>query len=208
MPGITLHLRGGKLFQTRHQRERDGHASLLSDPKHQPRLPSGQALARRRPGLGGVLFPQLADHAGHLRQAQHVEDEGHTSVAHNGGAGEAGHRLQLLGKRFDHDLFSVINLVDHQPELAVARLQHHDVHRFRSRSVAQAQFAVEVNQGQQIAAQTIDRSSMKVLDAALGVNCLAAHQFDQADLGDGETFASTGNDECRNDGQGQGNFDL
>ena len=62
-----------------------------------------------------------------LGQAQHVEDQGHLAVAHDGGAGKGADALELLLQRLDDDLLGVVDRVDDQPELAVVGLQHDDV---------------------------------------------------------------------------------
>ena len=50
-------------------------------------------------------------------------------------------RLQLLGQRFDDDLFGVVDLIDHQPELPVAGLQHDNVDGLARRRCAAASFS-------------------------------------------------------------------
>ena len=77
--------------------------------------------------LSDCLLMNLGDHARHLRDAEHVEDQRHLAVAHDGGAGKAGESLELLAQRLDDDLFGVVDLVHDQPELPVVGLQHDDV---------------------------------------------------------------------------------
>ncbi len=90
----------------------------------------------RRHPIGDRLLVHLGDDAGHLGNAQHVEDQRHLPVAHDGRAGKAGDPFQLLAQRLHHDLFGVVDFVDHQPELAIVGLQHNDVvGRFRGLAV-------------------------------------------------------------------------
>ena len=76
-----------------------------------------------------VAVAHLGDHVRALGDAQHVEDEGDAAVAHDGGAGERGERLELLAERLDDDLLGVAHPVDDEAELAVVGLQHDDVDR-------------------------------------------------------------------------------
>ena len=68
-------------------------------------------------------FAPFGNNASALRQAQHVQDQGHLAVAHDGGAGKKRDPFQLLAQRFDHDFFGVVDLVDDQAKLPVIRLQ-------------------------------------------------------------------------------------
>ena len=74
-----------------------------------------------------------ADHAGALRQAEHIENQRHLAVAHNAGSGKRLYGFELLAERLHDDLFRVVDLVDDQAELAVIGLQHDDVDRRRYR---------------------------------------------------------------------------
>ena len=70
------------------------------------------------------LLAGFGQHAGALADAEHVEDQGHAAIAHDGGAGIVGEPLQLLAQRLDHDLLRIVDAVHHQPELPVFRLQN------------------------------------------------------------------------------------
>ena len=67
------------------------------------------------------------DHAGSLRQAEHVEHQGDSAIAHDRRAGEDRDSLELLLQRLDDDLLGIANRVDDQSERAIVGLQHHDV---------------------------------------------------------------------------------
>ena len=77
------------------------------------------------------MRPHLGDHVGHLRDAEHVQDQRDLAVAHDRRAGKAGDALQLLAQRLDDDLLGVVDLVHHQAELPVVGLQHDDVDHLR-----------------------------------------------------------------------------
>ncbi len=70
------------------------------------------------------------------------------------------------------------------------------------------QLAVEVDQRQQVAAQTVHRRAVDLLDAALGLLAFQADQLQQADLRDGIAVAAAGDGQGRDDGQGQGDLHL
>jgi hypothetical protein len=76
--------------------------------------------------------------AGQLRQTEHVQNERDLPVAHDRGAGESLQPVEPLVERLDDDLFSVVDLVNHQPELLLANLQHNDMHHALRRIAARA----------------------------------------------------------------------
>ena len=91
--------------------------------------------AEQQPGIAGsppdpMFFagarpPHAAhfgDHVRHLRDAEHVQDQRHPAVAHDGRPGEAGEPLQLLAQRLYDDFLGVVDLVHHQAELALVGL--------------------------------------------------------------------------------------
>ena len=59
---------------------------------------------------------------GALRQTQGIENQRHLAVAHDGGAGEGADAFELFAQGLDHNLFGIVDLVDHQAELAVIGL--------------------------------------------------------------------------------------
>jgi hypothetical protein len=74
-----------------------------------------------------VWIVAVAQDAGLLGDAQHVQDQRHPPVAHDGRPREHRNVLQHLIQRLDDDFLGVVDLIDHQAELVLAGLQHHDV---------------------------------------------------------------------------------
>ena len=74
-------------------------------------------------------LPSLAQQVGALRQAEHVQNQRHFAVSHDGGPGVDGDVFQVLAERLDDDLFGVVDFVHHQPELPAIGFEHHDVDR-------------------------------------------------------------------------------
>ena len=68
-------------------------------------------------------FADPGDDVGLLGQAQHVQDQGHPAVAHDGRAGKGADALELLLQRLDDDFLGVVDRVHDQAELAVVGLQ-------------------------------------------------------------------------------------
>src|ERR1035438_1331971 len=62
------------------------------------------------------LIAGFGQHPGTLADAEHVEDEGHAAVAHDGRAGVHGEPFQLLAQRLDHDFLGVVDSVYHRSE--------------------------------------------------------------------------------------------
>ena len=83
-------------------------------------------VARWNVSLSDALA-DLGDDVGPLRDAEHVEDQGDSAVAHDRRAGERGDAFELLAERLDDDLLGVVDLVDDEAELAVVGLEHDDV---------------------------------------------------------------------------------
>src|SRR5205085_1171819 len=113
---------------------------------------------------------------------------------------------ELLAQRLDDDFLRVVDTVHHQSELAIVGLEHDDVDDVAG-PVLDLEFAVEVNQRQQVAAQPIHGDAVNLLDAQAGLAFFQANQFQEADLGNGVTVAGAGDDQRGNDGQRQGNLD-
>ena len=65
--------------------------------------------------------------------------------------------------------------------------------------------AIEKDEGQQAAAQTIERRVLEPLDAAVGFPGAQMHQLGERGLGDGEILPAAVHDERGNDGEGEGN---
>ena len=147
------------------------------------RSPAGSARAGRL--LGQRSLAHAGDDVGLLGQAQHVQDQGHLAVAHDGGAGKGADALELLLQRLDHDLLGVVDRVHDQAELAVVGLQDDDVDHAvcPSRTDSTWSCAVQVDQRQQVAPQPVDRRPVNQLDAALGLLAFEPDQLQQADLG-------------------------
>ena len=79
---------GGKFLQPRNRGERQREAVFIAAAEQQPTLTAAIVLhrgffLRRRQQL-----VNLGHDVGHLRQTQHVEDQRHLAVAHDGGAGK------------------------------------------------------------------------------------------------------------------------
>src|ERR1019366_4929515 len=158
--GIHHHLhagvprRGGGIFAR--PRNDPGHAALLA-ALHQQK---GLVVRRRFLFPAGLVFllesglAGLANHLGALRQTQDVQNEGHSSVAHDGCAGVSADPLQLFAQRLDDDLLGIGDLIDHQAKLATVGLHHHDVRGGVPGCLLPGlgydlQFAVEIDQRQQ-----------------------------------------------------------
>ena len=138
------------------------------------------------------MRPQFGHHVRHLRDAEHVQDQRHFAIAHDGGPGKAGQPLQLLAQRLYDNFLGVVDLVHHQAELAVVGLQHHDIDDLRALpSVAEAgrrSSRLRSTRRKQVAAKPIDRGPPDILDAGDGVGPFQANQLQQADLRDSEAF--------------------
>jgi hypothetical protein len=63
-----------------------------------------------------------------LRQPEHVQNQRHFAVSHDGRSGIDADAFQVLAERLDHNLFGVVDFVDHQPELPPIGFEHNDVH--------------------------------------------------------------------------------
>ena len=115
--------------------ERDGHAGIARPREQQ----EGLLFVPRRRRFGGFFsqraVPRFRNHAGALRQAEHIQDERHFAVPHDARAGKGLNRLELFAQRLHHDFFGVVDLIHDQPELPLIGLHDHDVDRavaFRS----------------------------------------------------------------------------
>src|SRR5207245_565835 len=118
---------------------------------------------------------------------------------------------QPFRQRLDHDLFRVVHAVHHEAKLAILGLEDDDVDRLLIRAGALAldlQLAVEMDQGDQVAAQAINRSRVNSLNAPTDLLPLEPYQLQQAELGNGVAVAARCHDQRGDDGQGQGDLDL
>ena len=70
------------------------------------------------------------------------------------------------------------------------------------------ELAAQVDQGQQVAAQPVDRRPVDLLDAALGLLAFEPDQLQQADLGNRVAVAADGDGQGRDDGQRQRDLHL
>lgn len=120
-----------ELLQARYQGERHRDALERSGAKQEQSLGVGDGQPFL-PDVRAGLLGRSRQHAGALSDADHVQDEGHLSVSHDGGAGVGGESFQLLAQRFDDDLLRVADAVHHQAELPVLALKNHDADRFRT----------------------------------------------------------------------------
>src|SRR4029077_168370 len=130
------------------------------------------------------------------------------AIAQDGIAGEHVDVAQLGRHRLYHDFFGVGHAVDHDAKGLAADPRHHDeaVLRVGGRAVVDLQELLQVDQRQQLVAQTKNRGVLDALDAVLGVGA-GANQFDHGELGNGEAVAGGFHDQGRDDGQGQRDFD-
>src|SRR5208283_4276779 len=91
-----------KLLKSGDERERNGQTlEGTGAEKEQPLLlDAGLRLlfSRRVPLLAG-----FSEYTGTLADTEHVEDESHAAIAHDGGAGVYGKAFQLLTQRLDDD---------------------------------------------------------------------------------------------------------
>ncbi len=121
-----------------------------------------------------------------LCQPEGVQNQSNLAIAHNGGSGKTGNALQLFAQWFHDDLFGVIDFIHHQAKLAAIGLQNDDVdclffHRLILFAV-KLQFPVEVDDRQQVSAQTVDGYFLDHLDAHLRRLAFEPHQLHQAHL--------------------------
>ena len=196
-----------KLLEPGDERERNGQTLEGAGPEQeQPLLLDARLrflFCRRARLLAG-----FGQHSGALADAEHVEDEGHAAIAHDGRAGVHGEPFQLLAQRLDHDFLGVVDAVYHQPKLPVFGLQDYDVDRLGPLGRFQTQHLIQVSDGQQTAAPAIDRCSVHMLDVLLRRISLQPNQLKQADLGNDEPFPSAGNHQAGNDRQRERDLDL
>src|SRR5262245_9677925 len=106
------------------------------------------------------------NHSGLLSQAKNIQDERDPAIAHDGGTRKNIERLELLLQRLDDDLLRVVDGVHYQAELAVICLENDYVDGAQGTSGREAQLLIEINQRQKIAAQSINRRPVDVLNAS------------------------------------------
>src|SRR6476646_7425069 len=89
---------------------------------------------------GSFLFcdcriTRLAHHIGTLCQTENIEDQGYAAIAEDCGPGICIDTFDVFTERLDHNLLSVADRIYHQAELAVFRLQYHDVYALSLRDL-------------------------------------------------------------------------
>ncbi len=197
----------GKLLQPGDQREWNGQTLEGTGPEQQQPLPFDprlRLLFRR----GARLLTGFGQYAGTLADTEHVQDEGHAAVAHDGRAGVHGEPFQLLTQGLDYDFLGVVDAVHHQPELPVLRLKDHHADRFGPLSRFQPKHLIQIGDGQKSPAPAIHRCSMHMLDVLFRGISFQADQFEQADLGNNEPLAAAGDHQTGNNGQGERDLEL
>ena len=124
----------------------------------------------------------FGDNVGVLGQTEHVQDQSDSAIAHDRGPGETGDALELFAQRLDHDFLGIIDFINDQAELASVGLQNDNVdHRLVGgardgllRVGFQLQIAIQISQGEQLAAQAVDGRAVKHFDALAGLLRLPA----------------------------------
>ncbi len=189
-----FHLRHGKLLQTRQRAEWNRHARIARTGEQQERLFFVRSHDRFRSFAGHAAVAGFRDHAGTLRQPEHVQNERYFAVSHDARAGKCSYRLKLLAQRLDHNFLGIVDLIDDQSEPPVVGSQHHDVDRAVAsrcapRLIGKFELTVEIDQRQQLSAQPVDGRAVNQLDALVHIVGLNPHQFEQTHLGNGVTLA-------------------
>src|SRR5579872_219209 len=120
----NFNLRDWKFLQPRKRAQGYRHARISGPCKQQECL-FGDSLSSSVAGLFGQgAVSCFVNYSGPLRQAQHVENQGYLSIAHDAGSGKRLDRLQLFAKRLHNNLFGIVDAVDHESELALVCLQY------------------------------------------------------------------------------------
>ena len=68
-------------------------------------------------GLGRQSVLELRVELSKFRNTSYIKNQSRAAIAHNGCAAIAGHLLQLLTQRLDHDFLRVADAIDHQAKL-------------------------------------------------------------------------------------------
>src|ERR1700722_4559874 len=222
----TLDLPARNVFKARQKVQRHRHArASMTLKQHQLLLRAGTL--RSRLGLRGLhVLPALGQNARALRQAKHIENQCHPAVPHDRRPCKDGDTLQVFAERLHHNLFGVVDFVDHQPEMPPIRFQNHDVGAPRSGGdrrdgmkgigtrflpallfdILGLQLTFQVNQRQEPTAQAVNRRYMNGFNPLPSLLSVHPHQFQQADLRDGIARPGAGNDERGDDVQGKRNL--
>src|SRR5207302_1914647 len=96
----------------------------------------------------------VRQNAGALADTQDIQDEGHASIAHDGGSGIYGQPLELFAERLDYDFLGVADAVDDQAELAILSLENDNIDGVGF-GVLQVQRVVQISDGQQPSAPAV-----------------------------------------------------
>ncbi|MEZ5284152.1 MAG: hypothetical protein R2712_04945 [Vicinamibacterales bacterium] len=197
-----------ELLEACHEIQRNRHALAGTQAEEQQGLHLG-----RGPGFDGLAvgpgpLAGVAQDAGALGDPEDVQNQGDVAVTHDGGAREHVHALELLAERLDDDLLGVVDLVDHEPELPVAGLEHHDGRGAVARGGLDAEHRVEVQQRQQVAPELVEERVVDALELGARLLGLEADELEQAHLRDGVAIAAGRHHQRRDDGQRQRNLDL
>src|SRR5271157_2569114 len=196
-----------ELLEPGDQRKRNGQALERTGPEQeQPLLLDARLrlVFRRR----ARLIAGFGQHPGTLADTEHVEDEGYAAVAHDGRAGVYGEPFQLLAQRLDHDFLGVVDAVHHQSELPVFGLQDHHADRLGPLGRFEAEHLIQVGDRQKTPTPAVYRCALHILDVLFRRISLQTDQFEQADLGDHESFATARDHQAGNDSQREWDFDL
>ena len=183
---------------------------MLANLEEQERRPIALRLVFRFLASGAAQAPvaHRGDDPGLLREPHDVQDEGHSPIAHDGGAGEHVDALQLFPERLDDDLLGVADRIDNQSELPAIRVEHDDADDAVAGSTLDAQFAVQGDDRQQVATQPVERRAAHMFEALLRLCGLEAHELDERRLRNGKAFAARVHDQRRDDGERERDLDA
>src|SRR5215470_13240206 len=148
----------------------------------------------------------LAEDAGALGDAVHVEDERDRAVAEDGGAGVGGDAAELGRDRLDDDVGGVVDVVDHQSEEPVVGGEDDDVELAGVGGRGGPEDLAEEDEGQELPAEPIDRRAVDPLDG--GAGGAEVHDLEQADLRDRVALLAGADDDRRHDGERERDLDA
>ena len=154
-----LHLSPREFFEPGDQRERHCEASEGPGAEEQDALVFRLRRYRSlRPGMRRRFV--IRQDPRPLADAQYVKDERDPSIPHDGGAGIQGEPLQLLAQRLHHNFLGIVDAIHNQAELAVFGLQYHHADGIAVAGNLQAQYLVQVGDGQKTSAAPENRLPM------------------------------------------------